>query len=64
MFTSTLLSLAAATFVTSQKVIDLSGKDWFLHNTQGNVSISGSVPSQAHLDLSAAGVIGDPYYGA
>ena len=47
--------------VLSQKVIDLSGNDWTLENLPLNISVPGSVPSQAHLDLYAAQVIGDPY---
>ncbi|MCJ1422575.1 hypothetical protein MMC29_000455 [Sticta canariensis] len=49
--------------VLAQKVIDLSGKNWTLQNLPLNISVPGSVPSQAHLDLYAAQVIGDPYYG-
>ena len=45
----------------AQKVIDLSEKDWTLQNLPLNISVPGSVPSQAHLDLYAAQVIGDPY---
>ena len=47
--------------VLSQNVIDLSGTDWTLENLPLNISVSGSVPSQAHLDLYAAQVISDPY---
>lgn len=47
--------------VLSQKIIDLSGSDWTLENLPLNISVPGSVPSQAHLDLYAAQVIGDPY---
>ena len=50
----------AGSLVASQKVIDLSGNDWTLSNSELNVSVPGSVPSQAHLDLYAAQVIGDP----
>ena len=56
--------LAALFFVVgvlSQKIIDLSGSDWTLENLPLNISVPGSVPSQAHLDLYAAQVIGDPY---
>lgn len=45
----------------AQKVINLSGSDWTLQNLPLNISVPGSVPSQAHLDLYAAQVIGDPY---
>ena len=44
----------------SQHVIDLSGSDWTLENVLLNVSVPGSIPSQAHLDLYSAHVIGDP----
>ncbi len=54
-------ALFLAGSVLSQKVIDLSGNDWTLENLPLNISIPGSVPSQAHLDLYAAQVIGDPY---
>ena len=54
-------ALFLAVSVVSQKVIDLSGKDWTLENLPLNISVPGSVPSQAHLDLYAAQVIGDPY---
>jgi beta-mannosidase len=49
--------------VASQKVVDLSQNAWTLQNLPLNISVPGSVPSQAHLDLFAAQVIGDPYYG-
>lgn len=58
-----LAALFFAVSVFSQKVIDLSGNDWTLENLPLNISVPGSVPSQAHLDLYAAQVIGDPYYG-
>ena len=56
-----LFALLGLTGVISQKVIDLSGDDWTLENLPLNISVPGSVPSQAHLDLYAAQVIGDPY---
>ena len=49
-----------STCVMAQKVIDLSGNDWTLQNLPLNISVPGSVPSQAHLDLYANQVIGDP----
>lgn len=45
----------------SQSIIDLDSKNWTLAGP--NVTVPGSVPSQAHLDLFAAGFIGDPLYG-
>ena len=55
----TAFSFAANAF--SQKVIDLSGAEWTLEDLPLNISVPGSVPSQAHLDLYAAQVIDDPY---
>lgn len=46
--------------VSAQKAINLSGSEWTLQNLPLNISVPGSVPSQAHLDLYAAQVIGDP----
>lgn len=51
------ISLAASSL---QTVIDLSGNDWTLQNLPLNISVPASLPSQAHLDLYAAQVIGDP----
>ena len=48
--------------VSSEKVISLVGNDWTLSNAALNVSVPAHLPSQAHLDLFAAGVIGDPYH--
>ncbi len=56
-----LTALCFVASVLSQKVYDLSGNDWTLENLPLNISVPGSVPSQAHLDLYAAQVIGDPY---
>ena len=50
-----------ATSVVSQKVIELSKSEWTLENLPLNITVPGAVPSQAHLDLYAAQVIGDPY---
>ena len=52
-------ALFFATGIFAQNIIDLSGPDWKLENGI-NVSIPASMPSQAHLDLFAAGVIDDP----
>ena len=63
------LTMAYKTIVTSvialgalstQTVLDLSGNDWTLQNLPLNISVPASLPSQAHLDLYAAQVIGDP----
>ena len=54
---------ALSCLTASQKVIDLTGSDWTLNNLDVyNISVPASLPSQAHLDLWAAQVIGDPYY--
>lgn len=42
-----------------QNVIDLSGDGWTVSSSALNISVPGRVPSQAHLDLLAAGVIGE-----
>lgn len=48
----------------SANVLDLSTAKWTLSSPQNeSINVPGSVPSQAHLDLFAAGVIPDPYYG-
>lgn len=57
------LSLAALAPVAAQRVVDLSGPGWTLSNPSLNVSVPAQLPSQAHLDLFDARVIGDPYYG-
>lgn len=46
-----------------QTVIGLSGSDWTLSNPDLNISVPAMLPSQAHLDLYNAQVIGNPYYG-
>jgi beta-mannosidase len=59
-FTAALLTTASAV-----KVFDLGEANWIL-TSPGNESfqpVEGTVPSQAHLDLYAAGIIPDPYFG-
>lgn len=57
----TFIGLLIAPPVISQNVIDLSGSSWTLTNPPyNNISVPGSVPSQAHLDLYAAHVVPDP----
>jgi beta-mannosidase len=56
-----LLALLSTT-AAAQKVFDLSTPQWTLSNPVHNISIPGSVPSQAHLDLFREGVIPDPYF--
>lgn len=47
---------------SAEKVISLVGKDWTVSNDALNVSVPAHLPSQAHLDLYAQEVIGDPYH--
>lgn len=54
---------AFSTTTVAQHIIDLSGTGWMVSNVGLNVSVQGRLPSQAHLDLYAAGVIGDPLHG-
>lgn len=56
------VSLAAvlASGASSLNVVDLSTAQWTVSNPALNVSVPGSLPSQAHLDLYNAQVIGDP----
>lgn len=45
-------------------ILDLSTIPWVLSSPQyPNISVPGSVPSHAHLDLFREGVIPDPYFG-
>ena len=46
-----------------QAVIDLGTYDWTLKNLPFNISVPASIPSNAHLDLYANQVIGNPEYG-
>lgn len=55
-----LLSTSASVYAT---VFDLGASKWTLQNSNGSISIPGFVPSQAHLDLYAAKIIPDPYFG-
>ncbi|KAG5953114.1 hypothetical protein E4U53_006850 [Claviceps sorghi] len=49
--------------VCASHLIDLAEQRWRLQNLLMNISVPGRVPSQVHLDLIEAQVIGDPYYG-
>ncbi|KAK4547881.1 hypothetical protein LTR36_010600 [Oleoguttula mirabilis] len=49
--------------ISAQKVISLAGDAWTLSNPSLNISVPAHLPSQAHLDLYANQVIGNPYYG-
>ena len=66
MLSTSLIAVAAASilpFASSNKVISLEGNGWTLSNPSLNVSVPAHLPSQAHLDLYANQVIGNPYYG-
>jgi beta-mannosidase len=47
---------------SAKHVLDLTTHPWTLSNDALNISVPARLPSQAHLDLFAAGVIGDPYH--
>jgi beta-mannosidase len=49
-------------YASAKHVTNLSNNDWTLSNEALNISVPGSLPSQAHLDLVKAGAIGDPYH--
>jgi beta-mannosidase len=58
-----LLSLLAQFQSSSAKnILNLTTHPWTLSNDALNISVPARLPSQAHLDLFAAGVIGDPYH--
>ncbi|KAL0576527.1 hypothetical protein V5O48_005447 [Marasmius crinis-equi] len=60
-FTATILNaLFFLPLLASATVFDLSGLDWTLKSSNGSVAVPGRVPSQAHLDLTRAGVITEP----
>lgn len=60
-----LRALAAACLpaLTLANVFSLSDLQWTLRNGNGSIVVPASVPSQAHLDLLAAGVIAEPLLG-
>ncbi|TKA81107.1 hypothetical protein B0A49_00402 [Cryomyces minteri] len=62
---SAVLAAASTTApVASKKVMTLSGTAWTVTSPNfTDISIPGSLPSQAHLDLYKAQVIGDPHHG-
>ena len=55
--------LVSNSLVSAQNVISLVGDDWTVSNPALNVSVPAHLPSQAHLDLYANQVIGNPYFG-
>lgn len=50
-------------YAATNNIVDLSSQKWTLSNAPYNISVPGKVPSHVPLDLYAAQVIGDPYYG-
>lgn len=52
---------AVATTESASKasIHDLALQKWTVTNEYGNITVPGKFPSQAHLDLHAAGVIGE-----
>ena len=61
--TSSATIAALVSSVAAQTVLDLSTVKWTVSDPGNNVSVPANFPSQAHLDLYAAGVITDPYLG-
>lgn len=59
----TLGLVSLASYASTSNIVDLSNQKWTLSNIPYNISVPGKVPSHVHLDLYAAQVIGDPYYG-
>lgn len=55
------ISVLSAT-ACAQSIYSLSNVRWTVTNGV-NVTVPGKLPSQAHLDLYAAGIIDDPLYG-
>jgi hypothetical protein len=45
------------------RVFELQHIPWTLTESTREISVAGHVPSQAHLDLLAAGIIQEPTYG-
>lgn len=64
MFPISLLAVCATLlpFAVGETVISLVGDGWTLSDPRGNISVPAHLPSQAHLDLYANNVIGDPYH--
>lgn len=51
-------AVAATESSSAAAIHDLSLLKWTVTNEYGNITVPGKFPSQAHLDLHAAGVIG------
>jgi beta-mannosidase len=58
-----LLGLFAVAAVTSKSIVDLGDERWILQNPSLDISVPGSVPSHAHLDLLENKIIDEPTYG-
>ncbi|PSN73172.1 glycoside hydrolase family 2 protein [Corynespora cassiicola Philippines] len=59
-----ILAASTASSVFGQQVLDLSALEWTLTSPNFSyISVPGHIPSQVHLDLYNAKVIGDPLYG-
>jgi beta-mannosidase len=58
-----LLPLAAASLV-EQSLASVAGNAWRLTSANASLALRATVPGCAHLDLLAAGLIGEPYAGA
>jgi beta-mannosidase len=54
------LAALALPLAAASSILDLSSQNWTLSNPGLNISVPGSVPSHAHLDLYASSVISDP----
>ena len=51
--------LATVKLGRAQHVVDLAGDGWMVSSDALNISVPGRLPSQVHLDLLAAKVIGE-----
>ncbi|EJT98813.1 glycoside hydrolase [Dacryopinax primogenitus] len=58
-----ILAFLAGVFA-SIEVLDLGSLEWTLTNADQSVLVPGAVPSDVHLDLFAAQVFENPYYGS
>ncbi|OZJ03657.1 hypothetical protein BZG36_03550 [Bifiguratus adelaidae] len=58
-----LAAVVAQDDLQGPNIYNLSQLSWSLHNTNGSIVVPAKVPSCAHLDLLAAGVITEPTVG-
>ena len=61
-YAASIVTAFLLSYVCGLKVISLEGVDWTVSNAALNISVPAHLPSQAHLDLFANDVIGDPYH--